>query len=261
MVARAAGRNDDLEDGARPKDASLRNPSVSTRWPSTGLAARDIGGKPVPVGVAEMLGNDQVGDRTTGRFLAAIAEHRLGGGVHRQDTAVLVDHDDPVQCRGDDRRLHRLELNAIDHPPFPPSEILTEPGFISALAPLTKTRPRATLLVTIETLFPWRRHRPETALFHKPRIAARSGGSWRSEMTTSRKRSRLRLVLVLAAALGSSWQLWAARLRRSPLNSSGGGRKSLSCRRGTHHQERKPCTTISTSRRSRHFLTPERDRG
>ena len=90
-----------------------------------------------------MLGNDQVGDRTAGRFLTAKPEHRLGGRVHRQDAAVLVDHDDPVQRRGDNRRLDRLELHAFDHPPFPPSEILTEPGFISALAPLTKTGPRA----------------------------------------------------------------------------------------------------------------------
>jgi hypothetical protein len=89
-----------------------------------------------------MLGNDQVGDRASGRLLATIAEHRLSRRIHRQDAAVLIDHDDPVQRRGDHRRLDRFELNAFDHPPFPPSEILTEPGFISALMPLAKTGPR-----------------------------------------------------------------------------------------------------------------------
>ena len=209
----APAGDDDLEDGELDrKDAAVLAQAfgLDPLAEHLGLAAGDIGGKAVPMGVAQMLGHDQVGDRPAGRFLAAIAEHRLGGRIHRQDAAVLVDHDDPVQRRGDDRRLDRLEFHAFDHSPFPAIGILTgtrrlEPRFISALTPLAKNGPGPALAATIETLFPGRRHRPETALFHKSRIAARSGGRWRSEMTTnSKKRSRLQLVLVLAAALGSS---------------------------------------------------------
>ena len=67
------------------------------------------------MGGAQMLGNDQLADRTPARLVRRPAEHRLGGRVEREHAAVLADDDDAVQGRGDDRRLDRLEIGCAKH--------------------------------------------------------------------------------------------------------------------------------------------------
>ena len=84
-----------------------------------GRAAGHVGGEAVLVGGAQMLGHDQLADRPADRLGGAVAEHRFGRGIHRQDAAGLVDHDHSVECRGDGSRLDGLELSPLKHANFP----------------------------------------------------------------------------------------------------------------------------------------------
>ena len=65
------------------------------------LAGRAVAGQPVLMCSLEMVRHDQVAYRPADRLLFAVAEGRHGSAVQRYDEALLVDHDDGIERRGD----------------------------------------------------------------------------------------------------------------------------------------------------------------
>jgi hypothetical protein len=96
---------ENLAIGAHPLD--LDPPSEDAR-----LAAFDVTAKALGMALMKRRRHDQLGDRPAESFGATVAEGRFGGGVELDDIAGLVDRDDAIERRRDDRGVERLARDA-----------------------------------------------------------------------------------------------------------------------------------------------------
>src|SRR5215469_7772146 len=94
-----------LAIGAHPLDVDP--PSEDAR-----LAAFDVTGKALYMTLTQRGRHDQLGDRPSECFGAAVAERGFCGGVELDDIAGLVDRDDAIEGRRDDRGVERLARGA-----------------------------------------------------------------------------------------------------------------------------------------------------
>jgi hypothetical protein len=71
-----------------------------------------ITAKALDMALTKRRRHDQFGDRPAESFGAAVAEGRFRGGIELDDIAGLVDRDDAIKRRRDDRGVERLARGA-----------------------------------------------------------------------------------------------------------------------------------------------------